>query len=96
MPDETTARIAIHYKHLGLDNGWPAERVRRLCQLVKCTEAELCALCLVTAGDFTRWMKANRIPPHVALHFQLLESAWWEATHPGAPQIPVMPVHLLT
>ncbi len=90
----TTVLIDQYYADNGLAEGWTAERVRRLCEWLQITPYELGKLCLVTFAAMKGYMIKDRFPPHISLHFALIES-WWMETKHGTPQKPVMPVHLL-
>lgn len=95
MPDRAS-RIKLHYRRLGLTEGWSRERFRRLCHLLHCTEAELAAMCGVfEAGRLAKWIQRNNFPTYVSLHFALIESAYLQ-TVKGVPQKPAMPFHLLS
>lgn len=96
-PHETIATILIddHYARLGLDKGWDKRRLFRLCQMLKVTPHELGKLCLVRFSDMNRFIKQNYIPPHVALHFAIIES-WYMDTVLGVKKSePIMPIDIL-
>jgi hypothetical protein len=96
MPQDTTAQIRLHYRRLGLSQGWPWPRVERLCRLLHCTTDELGALCCIEPQQMGFWQMRGKVPSYVALLFALLESAWWEARSGCACPAPVVPIDQFT
>ena len=74
--------------------GWNTDRVRRLGKWLTCTEWELAALAAVTRTEMRRYMKANKFPAPVALHFAIVES-WYLTSVATLPQEPIVPVGLV-
>lgn len=99
LDDVTVGRIKLHYRRVGLlqpdgRSTWTRDRFNRLCKILHCTQRELAALCgLFNPGDLARWLASNYFPPHVALHFAMIESAYMAAN--GVSPSPLMPVSLL-
>lgn len=102
QPTETTLRVLLHYRQLGLwyeggkrkgFRGWTRERFNRLCQMLNVTQDELAALVCLPMWKLKPWLKANNIPPEVSLHFEIMEAAFLQATS-GHTKM-VMPNHLI-
>jgi hypothetical protein len=102
MPSETTQRVSLHYRQLGLwygrgkkdgYQGWTRDRFNRLCHMLNVTQDELAALVCVPMWKLAPWLKANNIPPEVSLHFEIMEASYIWATS-GHSRI-VMPNHLI-
>lgn len=72
---------------------WCRDRIHRLCRWITCTPSELAALAAVTRAEMSRYMKANRFPSPVALHFAIIES-WYLECVAGLPQEPIVPIGL--
>lgn len=77
----------------GASPHWNCDRVRRLCRWLTISVNELGALAAVTQNEMSRYVKTNKFPPPVALHFAVLES-WYLVEVAGIPQKPIVPVHL--
>lgn len=90
----TVERIRLHYKRLGLDQGWTRERMHRLCQLLHWTPHELAAVCCIEPKRMAKWTYDGHFPANVSLLFCLIEGAYLQATCALQGE-PVMPLHLL-
>lgn len=90
MASERTERLRLHYRRLGLDQGWRSDRYNRLCRMIGCTVDELAALCCVTDKRMNLWLRDNSIPPYVALTLACIESAWLTARD-GNERPPILP-----
>ena len=53
-------------------------------------------MCCVDTRTLSHCIRSGRFPPHLALHFRLLEAAWLESTIGHSPAIPIVPVHLFS
>lgn len=99
-----------HYRNLGLHQGWNNEQLNRLCAMYQCTPHEMGRLCCVypamrkvgymrdkrpRCGVMQKMIDRDHFPPHVALHFAILERCFLESTH-GVISEPIMPVDLIT
>jgi hypothetical protein len=87
-------RIRLYHRAHGTDQPWSLDRLDRLCRLLSCLPDELGALAAVPPNLWAQYLRANRIPPHVALTFVGLERAYLAAVR-GAENLPVIPVSLL-
>lgn len=90
----TAELIRQHYARNGLKNGWSSEQFNRLCEMLQCLPEELGALCNISQSDLRRWYSGGLFPPHVSLHFALIERFFLERTIKRF-QPPLMPIHLL-
>lgn len=90
MPNERIERVLLHYRRLGLNQGWKADRYYRLCRALECSVGELAAVCCVTERRMGAWLRDNRIPPYVALTLTCIESAWVTARD-GGRRDPIIP-----
>ena len=87
-------RIRLYHRAHGTDQPWTRERVDRLCRLLSCLPDELGALAAVPPHTWAHYLKANCVPPHVALTFVHLERAYLAAVR-GAKNLPAIPLSLL-
>jgi hypothetical protein len=94
--NETPITIAIeaYYTAIGLSAGWRIQRANRLAQWLGCTLHELGALCCVDFETMNRCIGFRCFPPHISLHFAMLE-AWYVEKVKGRPTSPLMPVDFL-
>jgi hypothetical protein len=90
-----TVLMGLHYEELGLKEGWNNERVHRLCRLLRVTPHELGRACCVDFRTMSGCLARNKFPPHISLHFALIESWHLEAVQ-GCPQKPLIPIGLLS
>lgn len=85
--------IEAHYARTGMLDGWTVPRVRVLCRSLGCTIFELGKLCALDFGLMNTYIKKERFPATVCLHFANLEAMLFRATT-ACPSRAVMPVHL--
>lgn len=90
-----TILLRDHYRSLGIDVGWGREQVNKLCGMLDVTPVELGALVAIPSRTMRDYMKANRIPPWVALHFQIIQD-WYGWKKLGVPFVPKIPMDLVT
>jgi hypothetical protein len=69
-----SVRLKHYYDRRGIPGTWDAVRVRRLCKLLSLSELELGAMFCIHHNLMKRWLKKDKFPPYVALHFALLEN----------------------
>ena len=91
-PLETGGSVSLkrYYKQKGVPGLWDAVRVRRLCKLMNLSEFELGAMFCVEHQHMRLWLKKDKFPPYVALHFSLLEN--WLAGQRIAKQEPTIKI----
>jgi hypothetical protein len=89
-----TKLIELHYQEIGADQPWTNLQVNRLCKRLRMTPYELGALVCVPDTMMEGLIRKNSFPPHIALHFRLLES-WYCAVMLRMDQKPILPAHLL-
>tara|TARA_R100000808_G_scaffold1976_1_gene8388 strand:+ start:5825 stop:6067 length:243 start_codon:yes stop_codon:yes gene_type:complete len=80
----------MYYEKRGIPGEWDSERVQRLCKFLKLSEYELATMFCIEYKLMRTWMRADRFPPYVALHFSLLEN--WLAHESISDQEPVVPL----
>lgn len=97
VASERVVLIRRHHTLAGTDQHWGRDRFNRLCRLLGCVPEELAELVCVPSQRVEEWLNKKGIPPWVALHFVLLERAWFEAKYTGlAPNgPPVLPIQFL-
>jgi hypothetical protein len=87
--------IDYHFDRLQFNKPrWNNERVNRLCWMYRITPYELARMCRIQKGMMTVWIKKNRYPAHVVLHFWQFECAFIEASL-GGRKLDISPVYLL-
>jgi hypothetical protein len=98
-PDETakSLRIQLHYRRKKMYQGWGASQVKALCVRLNITIHELATLFLISPPQMKRMLRANHFPPHIALHFAILEQWSWAADNPQPqpPENDVFPAHII-
>ena len=96
MEQQTAVTILLqeHWRELGIDVGWGRSQVNKLCGMMKITPNELGALAAVRPGYMGRYMKDDKIPPPVALHFLIIQD-WWVSRVTGIPAKPRIPVDMV-
>jgi len=57
------------------------KRVKKCCGLLQITLAELAAICCVEWWQLKVWLKADRVPPYVALTMHHLEADYIKAKY---------------
>ena len=87
---ETGGSISLkrYYDRHGIPGDWDSGRVLRLCKLMKLSDYELATMFCIEYHYMKRWMRADKFPPYVALHFALLEN--WVAQQRIGNQDPVI------
>lgn len=92
----TAATILLreHYRKLGIEVGWGREQVNKLCGLLKVTPFELGELVAIPTRDMRAYLRRDKIPPTVALHFQIIQD-WYGWKKLGVPFAPRIPIDLL-
>jgi hypothetical protein len=83
-----SVRLKRYYDSLGIPGVWDAIRVRRLCKLLELSELELGTMFCIPHSAMKRWLKKDRFPAYVALHFALLEN--WVACERISKQDPTI------
>ena len=76
---ERIERIKIHHRRNGTGQAWEASRFLRLCRVMQVPQDEIAALFAIPQTAMSQWLKLNKIPPYIALHFHTLERAFYEA-----------------
>lgn len=56
---------------------WDREKFFRLCRIIHCQPEELAERYFIPLAVLKKWLKADEIPPYVALHFILLERSYF-------------------
>lgn len=94
MPEwDTTFRAQRHYAKLGLDKGWPKDKVLRLCKALSLTPYELGAVLNIPKKNMTIWMTNGTFPPYIAKDFAIIQSWLLKHKAPHAEIDPVIPIH---
>jgi hypothetical protein len=91
---ERVVKLQRYHALQATDQPWTRDRVHRLCRLLRCLPEELGALVAITPKQMGQWLRDDRIPPYVGLHFVMLERAYIEAKH-GLKAARAVPVEVL-
>jgi hypothetical protein len=63
--------------------------------MLNCKPHELASLCCIwSQTKLNRWLKDDKFPTHVSLHFAIIESFWLKLSS-GHEQKPIVPMDLL-
>ena len=86
--------IEHHHRCAGNDMAWSRLEVEKLCALLNVTVFELGALYCVTRGQMRGYLRNNRFPLPLCLHFRMARNFYLERKM-GTVHVPVVPVDFI-
>lgn len=99
MPDIEEMSISVHltqravlmeqyHRDTGIGDGVTVRQATAIGRDIGLTVAEMAVFVGARLSDIKKWVKADKFPPHMALHFKMLHSTVTSAS-------PLLPYHLL-